>query len=72
MFERIKRFHNLWKLSKEIHPPTGKVDLEKIDSLWDKIEAESTILNPVKRNQPARFIARIKEDPIKKITEEQA
>lgn len=72
MFERLKRFNNLWKLSKQPYPPVGTLDKEKIESLWDKIEAESPILNPVKINQPARFIARIKENPIKKITEEQA
>ena len=64
MFERIKR---LWKLSE----PEG-VNLKKMETLWDKIPKSSEQLPHIITTEKARFIARIKEDPIKKIINEQA
>lgn len=63
----IARLKNLWKLSSGGHPHSGQLDKNKVISLWDKIESESPIVNPIDRNKKATFIPRIPVKPIDRI-----
>lgn len=69
MLSLLSRIRRLWNLSSPTYANGGELDLDRAESLWNKMREESPIPTFIKTQ--AQFIPRIIKDPVKTITEEQ-